>query len=110
MKRIYIGVFYRSPTQNRFLETLINDFSVLDTNKNETHIIGDFNVNLLCDNKYILNEKNSTNASGCMVSKYKEFCQRLTLALLIISPARIISSSSTLLDHILSNSMFLIMV
>ena len=39
-----------------------------------------------------------------MVSKYKEFCQEFSFTQIIRSPTRISSNSSSLLDHILTNS------
>ena len=42
--------------------------------------------------------------SSALVNKYKEFCQTFSLTEIIKEPTRITCSTSTLLDHILTNS------
>ena len=42
--------------------------------------------------------------SSALVNKYKEFCQTFSLTEIIKEPTRITYSTSTLLDHILTNS------
>ena len=64
-------------------------------------------MNLLQNAKLILKENHSyklKNSSCASVNKYKEFCQTFSLTGIIKEPTRITCSSSTLLDHILTNS------
>ena len=41
-----VGIFYKPPSQTRFLEQIITEFESLELN-NELYILGDFNINLL---------------------------------------------------------------
>ena len=107
MKSILIGIFYRPPTQNEFLEHIIKDLHTIDFTKQEVFILGDFNVNLFYNNKYILDEKNDIGnliPLGPLINKYKELCQTFSLKQLIMEPTRISSHTSTLLDHVLTNA------
>ena len=57
---ITVGVFYRPPNQNKFLEEVSNNFNKLFTEKREVIILGDLNINLLENGKYILDRTNFT--------------------------------------------------
>ena len=107
LKPISIGVFYRPPTQNSFFDTKAKDLNKLLNEENEIYLLGDFNVNLLCGTKYILKEKNigaRYNVAGTLISKYKEFCQTFAFTQLIKNPTRVACNTSSLLDHIITNS------
>ena len=56
---ITVGIFYRPPNRNKFLETIFNDFTILNSEKKEIVILGDMNINLLQNGKYIFGNKNS---------------------------------------------------
>ena len=56
VKPILIGVFYRPPNVNTFLETFFNDLKHIDLHKSEVYFRGDFNVSLLLNDKFILIE------------------------------------------------------
>ena len=91
------------------MDTVNRELENLDIDRKETYLLGDLNVNLLCGTKYILNEKsfcNRSSAIGPLINKYKEFCQKFSFTQLIRNPTCITSNSSTLLDHILSNSKY----
>ena len=71
------------------------------------YLLGDFNINLFQNGKYILNGKRSTTTQGSvhtMINKYKEFRQNHSLKQLITCPTRVTCNTSTLIDHILTNS------
>ena len=77
------------------------------TSTNEIYLLGDTNINLLQNGKFILKENQSyklKSSSSALVNKYKEFCQKFSLTEIIKEPTRITCSTSTLLDHILTNS------
>ena len=79
----------------------------IDLLKNEVYFLGDFNVNLLLNDKFILKENQSLdvrNLSSPLVSKYKELCQTFSLKEIIQEPTRVTSNTSSLLDHILTNA------
>ena len=69
------GYFYRPPNVNTFLETFFNYLKHIDLHKNEVSFLGDFNVNPLLNDKFILKGNQSLNIrnlSSPLVSKYKE--------------------------------------
>ena len=107
MEPISIGIFYRPPNVNTFLETLFNDLKHIDLHKNEVCFVGDFNVNLILNDESILQENQSLdfrNLSSLLVSKFKELCQTFSLKEIIQEPTRVIINTSGLLDHILTNA------
>ncbi len=57
-------------------------------------MLGDININLIFNGKQVPNG----------IKKYREFCANHDLKQIITSPTRITEKSSTLLDHILTNS------
>ena len=74
---------------------------------NEIFLLGDFNINLLHNEKYILKENQALQnriPSTSLVSQYKLFCQRYSLEQVFKHATRTTCSSSTLIDHILTNS------
>ena len=80
-------------------------FYKLHTINKESYILGDFNINLFLNNKYVF-EKCSTTVSNIIpydVRKYQEFCNVFNLKQLISCPACITCSSSTIIDHILAS-------
>ena len=87
MKPISIGIFYRAPNVNTFLETFFNDLKHIDLNKNEVYFCGDFNVNLLLNDKFILN-----------------IFQIFSLIEIIQEPTHVTTNTFSLLDHILTNA------
>ena len=94
-KPILVGIIYRPPDQSGFLNNLadaINGTEKFD--EQEVYILGDFNINLL--HKETLRKN--------YPKYYKEFCSAYGLKQLITSPTRITQNTSTLLDHILTNS------
>ena len=63
-KPITIGAFYRPPNQAEFMDLMINKFSNLNLKENEIYLLGDFNINLFQNDKYIPNGKRSTTSQG----------------------------------------------
>ena len=107
VKHIAIGIFYRPPNENDFLNIFSNEFQQIDSKTNGIYLLRDFNINLLQNGKFILKENQSyklKSSSSALVNKYKEFCQTFSLTEIIKEPTRITCSTSTLLDHILTNS------
>ena len=107
VKPITIGIFYRSPNENDFLNIFSNEFQHIDSKPNEIYVLGNFNNNLLQNGKFIFKENQSNElkrSSSSLVNKYKEFCQVFSLTEIIKDPTRITCSTSTLFDHILTNS------
>ena len=96
-KPILVGIVYRPPKQTNFIQNFDQDLtSCIGFNEQEVYILGDFNINLL-----ISEEK---KAVSTMIKRYKEFCSLHGLKQLIVNATRITKNSSSLLDHILTNS------
>ena len=56
---------------------MIEKFSNLNLKDDEIDLLGDFNINLFQNGKYILSGKRSTISQGSihtMINRYKEFC------------------------------------
>ena len=94
-KPILVGILYRPPDQSGFLQNLSTSITNTDNFDNqEVYILGDLNINLLYKEKRIPN----------CIKAYKEFCALHNLTQIINTSTRITENTSTLLDHILTNS------
>ena len=75
-KPISVGIIYNSPSQSQFLQQLITEFEALDLD-NEIYVLGDFNINLLIRDKYVLNKPNEIKKLDKNllpeIKRYKEF-------------------------------------
>ena len=56
VRPIAIGIFYRPPNENDFFNIFSNEFQQIDSKTNEIYLLGDFNINLLQNGKFILKE------------------------------------------------------
>ena len=89
------------------MELIAKSFSLLNLKDNEIYLLGNFNINLLQNGNYILNRKGMAVCQGTvhtLINKYQEFCQIFYLKQLIICPTRVTCNTSSLIDHILTNS------
>ena len=94
LRPILIGIVYRPPDQSGFLDKLSSSIANAKSfDLYEAYILGDFNINLI--------SKNTVSNSS---KRYKEFCTLHGLKQLIESPTRVTENTSSLLDHILTNS------
>ena len=106
-KPISVGIIYKHQSQSQFLQQIITRFEALDLD-NKIYRLGEFNINLLFRNKYVLNKSNEIKKLDKNllpeIKRYKEFCSMYGLSQLIDCPTRITSNTSTLIDHILTNT------
>ena len=89
------------------MELIVKSFYLLNLKDNKIYLLGDFNINLLQNGNYILNKKEMTVCQGAahtLINKYQEFCQTSSLKQLITCPTRITCNTSSLIDHILTDS------
>ena len=103
-KPITVGIVYRPPNQTNFIKTLNENFAKLDTTNKETYILGDFNINLYHNGKYIIC-KNNTLMSRSVTNdarNYHQFCTMFGLKQ-IIKLTHITSRNTSLMDHILAS-------
>ena len=81
---------------------------LVNSNSKELHILGDININtLIDDNRSIFEIRKNTplrNSLPTLCKQYIEFCSSFSLKQLISSATRITCSSSTIIDHILTNT------
>ena len=106
-KPFVVGIFYRPPNQNDFLDSVSSDFHKLFPEKNDLFILGDMNINSEINGKSIFGKTTSKDFSApipALGKQYKEFCSSFSLTQLIDSPTRITSTSSSVIDHVLTNS------
>ena len=103
-KPFTVGIFYRPPNKYKFLENITEDFSKLNTENNDLFILGDMNINLSENGKYIFDKNNTDNTACSLVKGYKEFISTFGLKQLIRHPTRVTCNTSSLIDHILTNS------
>ena len=103
---VTVGIMYRPPKQTNFLEILDMTFEKVDTDKKEIYILGDFNITMYHNNRYIVHDDNTISSKFLShdVKNYHQFCTMHGLKQLIQSPTRVTYSTSTLIDHILKVS------
>ena len=73
----------------------------------KVYFLEDFNINLFVNDKFVLEEDHSLdfrNLNCPLISKYKELCQTFSLKEIIQEPTRITSTTSSNLDHSLTNA------
>ena len=106
-KPITIDVFGRRPNQANFMELIVKVFSLLNLKDNEIYLLGDFNINLLQNENYILNRKGMAACQGpvhTLINKYQEFCQIFSLKQFVTCPTRVTCNTCPLMNHILTDS------
>ena len=89
LKPLLIGIFYRPPYVNTFLETFANDLKLIDLKETKVYFLGDFNISLFLNDKFVLKESQSLdfrNLNCPLMSKYKELCQTFSLKEIIQEP------------------------
>ena len=103
---ITVGLMYRLPNQTNFLEILNMTFEKVDIDKKEKYILGDFNVNMYHNNRYIVRDDNTISSKFLShdVKNYHQFCTMHGLKQLIQSPTPVTCCTSTLIDHILTSA------
>ena len=104
-KPLIVGIIYRPPNQSNFLEIINANFGKLDTNTKESHVAGDFNINMYQNNKYIVRDDNTISSKflSSDIKNYHQFCTMHGLKQLRKSLTRVTCSTSTLIDHTLAS-------
>ena len=89
------------------MELIVKSFSLLNPEDNEIYLIDNFNTNLLQNGNSILNRKGLAVCQvpvHTFINIYQEFCQIFSLKQLITCPTHVTCNTSSLIDHILTNS------
>ena len=93
-KPILIGIIYRPPNDSQFLKIFQSTIENANDFNQETYIMGDMNINM---------DKIDTNNSS-IINEYNEFCKTHGLLQIIKSHTHVTKTSSSIIDHILTNS------
>ena len=75
---VTVGIMYRPPSQTNFLEILNMTFEKVDIDKKEIHILGDLNVNMYHNNRYIVRDDDTISSKFLyhddLSPIYHQFC------------------------------------
>ena len=73
---ITVGIMYGPPSQTNFLEILNMTFEKFDVHKKEIYILGDFNINMYHNNRYIVRDDNTISSKFLShdIKNYHQFC------------------------------------
>ena len=101
-KPITVGIVYRPPNETNFIKTFNKKFAKLDTTNKETYILGDFNINLNHNGKYLICKNNALISRSVTYDarNYHQFCTMFGLKQILKSPTRITCRNTSLIDHI----------
>ena len=83
-KPLIVGSIYPPPSQGSFAEIITEHFSKINKNDTEIHILGNFNINVFWNQKYISHQMN-TQSMPHKVKNYFQFCSLFGLEQLIKS-------------------------
>ena len=106
-KSITVGIVYKPPDQTRSLDILSNSLNSLNMLSEEKHILRDLNINLYHNGSTLGDENKNikgANKISYETKKYLELCKTFGLKQLIISLTRVTPNTSTLDNHILTNT------
>ena len=99
---------YRPPDKNHFAKNLEQTFVGCDILQNqECYLLGNFNINFLHNGKNSFIKKGYTSKLKSLLSLTKEYLNygsSYSLEELISAPTRMTESTTTLIDHALTNS------
>ena len=103
-KPLIVEIIYSPPNQSNFLEIINANFGKLDIVTKDSYILGDFNINMCHNNKYIVHDENTISSKflSSDIKNFHQFCTMHGLKQLIKSPINVTCSTSTLTDHIIA--------
>ena len=103
---ITVGIMYRPPSKTNFLEILNMTFEKVDIDKKEIYILGDFDINMYHNNRYIVCDDNTISSKFLShdIKNYHQFCTMHCFKQLVQSLTHVACSTSTLIDHILTSA------
>ena len=103
-KPITIRIIYRPPNQSKFLDIFEENLPKINTSYREIYFLGDFNINLFENGKYVFDKCSSNNKNlDSFTKKYREYCPLFGLKQLIKYPTPVTCSSSSILVHVLAS-------
>ena len=104
-KPITVGIVYQPPNQTNFIKALNENSAKLDTTNKETYILGDFNIYLCHNGKYVICKNNILISRSVTndLRNYHQFWTMFGLKQIIKSPTRITCRNTSLTDHVLAS-------
>ena len=103
-KPITVGIIYRPPNKSKFLDIFEENLPQINTSYRESYFLGDFNINLFENGKYVFHKSSSNKKNlDSFTKKYHECCTLFGLKQLIKCPIRITCNSSSIPDHFLAS-------
>ena len=102
-----MSILNRPPNSQISLKTLITFSQKLGFHINKCYLLWDFNINLFFDKREISSNKSyRTNDKNLpsLTKGYLNFCFSFYLKQLIYVPTRVTCKTTTLIDHVLTNS------
>ena len=103
-KPITVGIIYRPPNQSKFLDVFEENLPKLNTSYHGIYFLGDFNINLFENGKYVFQKSSSNDKNpDSFTKKYYECFTPFGLKQLIKCQTRVTWQSSSILDHVLAS-------
>ena len=68
-KPITVAIIYRHPNQSKFLDIFEENLPKLNTNYREIYFLGDFNINLFENDKFVFQKSSSNNKNLDLFTK-----------------------------------------
>ena len=103
-KPITAGIIYRPLNQSKFVDIFEENLPKLNTSYRGIYFLGNFDINLFENGKYIFDKSSSNNKNlDSFTKKYHECCTLFGLKQLIKCPARVTCNNSSILDHVLAS-------
>ena len=93
-----MGSIYHPPSQGGFTETITKHFSKINTSEAEIYILGDFIINLVLNQKYVLHQSYTQSMSH----ENKNYSNFKSIKKLLKYPTGVTCSASSLIDHVLT--------
>ena len=107
-KPITLGIIYRPPEKSSFIDDFNIVLKELPSQRNETYFLGDFNINLFFERSLRLKKsyakRREAQSNQRLLKPYLRICSAFGLTQMINRLTRSTLKTSSLLDHILTNS------
>ena len=107
-KPVLIGILYSPPDKYNFVSCLERTFSDINVFESyECYLRGGINLNFQPKDKEIFRHKSANTINKVIphfTTSYLEFCFTHSLEQIITRPTRVTDQTTTLIDHILTNS------
>ena len=95
--------YLQIPNQSKFLDIFEENLPKINTSYCEIYFLGDFNIDLFENGKYVFDKCSRNNKNlDSFTKKYREYCTLFGLKQLIKWTTRVTCNSSSILVHVLA--------